>query len=96
MVNNTNYQVECDCLEWTPVGTSEDTLSRVLTDSKVLHAEPLSYPLTDGVQLVIEDRTGVKRLLQIEIAEGLIFDAEHFNAVPLIVKLSSPIPNIEG
>ncbi len=84
-----------ESLTWSLVGTSEDTLSRVLADSKVLHVEPLNYPLTDGVQLVIEDRTGKKRLLQIEVAEGLVFDAEHFNGVPLTVKMSSPIPSID-
>lgn len=84
-----------ECLTWSPVGTSEDTLSRVLADATVLHAEPLNYPVTDGVQLVIEDRTGKKRLLQIEVAEGLVFDAEHFNGVPLTIKMSSPIPSID-
>ena len=91
----THHENDADYLDWTTVGTSEDTLSRLLTDAKVLHVEPLSYPLTDGLQFVIEDRTGTKRLLQIEVAEGLIFDAEHFNGVPLIVKLSSPIPDID-
>ena len=93
MDSNHNYEIEC--LEWTTIGTSEDTLSRVLADSKVLHVEPLSFPLTDGLQLVIEDRTGKKRLLQIEVAEGLVFDAGTFNGVPLTIKLSSPIPNID-
>ena len=83
-----------ESLTWSPVGTSEDSLTRLLSDSTVLHAEPLNYPVTDGVQLVIEDRTGKKRLLQIEVAEGLVFDAGSFNGVPLTVKLSSPIPNI--
>ena len=81
-------------LTWTQIGTSEDTLSDVLSDCGILHAEPQSYPLTDGITLYIIDRNGKPRLLDISIAEGLIFDPE-FNDIPLVVRLSSPIEAAE-
>ena len=87
--------IDEDSLTWTTVGTSQDTLSRLLTDVKILHVEPLSYPLTDGLTFCITDRTGKNRLLQIEVTEELMFNPEQFNGIPLTVMLSSPIPTID-
>ena len=87
---NTTTTPDYEALEWVQIGTSEDTLNNVLTDCGILYAEPQSYPLTDGIVFYIIDRDGKPRLLEISIAEGLIFDPE-FNDIPLIVRLSSPI-----
>lgn len=80
-----------DNLTWTQLGTSEDTLSRVLEDSGIYSAEPVDYPLTDGLLLYISDRNGKPRALEISIADGFLDDPEGFNGVPLVVRLSSPI-----
>ena len=80
-----------ESLTWTEIGTSEDTLSRVLEDSGIYSAEPVDYPLTDGLLLYISDRNGKPRILEISIADGFIDDPESFNGVPLVVRLSSPI-----
>ena len=80
-----------DSLTWTQLGTSEDTLSRVLEDAGIYYAEPVDYPLTDGLTLYISDRNGKPRILEITIADGFLDDPNGFNGIPLEVRLSSPI-----
>lgn len=80
-----------EALTWADIGTSEDTLSRVLDDAVILQAEPIDYPLTDGILFYITDYTGKARILEISIADGFLDDPDHFNGIPLNVKLSSPI-----
>lgn len=80
-----------ESLTWTQLGTSEDTLSRALEDAGIYSAEPVDYPLTDGLMLYISDRNGKPRILEITIADGFLDDPDSFNGVPLEVRLSSPI-----
>ena len=88
--NNTTNTTE-ENLTWTDIGTSEDTLSRVLDDAVILQAEPIDYPVTDGLLFYITDYTGKARILEISIADGFLDDPDHFNGIPLEVRLSSPI-----
>ena len=87
---NTTTTPDYEALEWVQIGTSEDTLNNVLTDCGIVFCEPQSFPLTDGITFYIVDLDGKPRLLDISIAEGLIFDPD-FNGVPLVIRLSSPI-----
>lgn len=80
-----------ESLTWTEIGTSEDTLSRVLEDSGIYSAEPVDYPLTDGLLLYISDRNGKVRILEISIADEFLDNPTRFNGIPLEVRLSSPI-----
>ena len=78
-----------DSLTWTQLGTSEDTLSRVLEDAGIYGVEPISYPITDGLMIYISDRNGKPRILEITIADGFLDDPNGFNGIPLEVRLSS-------
>ena len=80
-----------DSLKWEIIGTSEDTLSRVLADAAIIHAEPLDYPLTDGVFLYFVDAAGKPRILEISVSNGLIDDPDTFSGIPLSIRLSEPL-----
>ena len=90
-MKNSKPTTNTDDLTFVTLGTSEDTLSRVLADCGILYAEPLEYPLTDGVWIYIVDRNGKPRVLEISVTDDLIFDPESFNGVPLVIRLSDPI-----
>ncbi len=82
-----------DSAVWTKLGTSEDTLSRVLAGCSIESAEPISYPITDGLSLYIVDRDGKRRILEISVTEGLIDDPDDFDDIPLSIRISSPLLN---
>ena len=90
MINEETINAVIDSLEWQTLGTSEDTLSKVLSDCGVIHCEPCNFPLTDGLYIYVLDRDGKTRIVDVSVSEGMLFDPE-FNGVPLTVKLSSPI-----
>ena len=91
-INTTKTTEEIlNALEWEQVGTSEDTLTRILTDSAILHAEPLDYPLTDGIFLYIVDQNGKARIIEISIDDNFIDDPNNFSGIPLVIRLSSPL-----
>ena len=84
-----------DSLTWEKIGSSEDTLSKILTDAGIIHAEPIDYPLTDGIWLHLLDREGKYRILDISVDERLIYTPDTFNSIPLVVSVSSPISAAE-
>ena len=79
-----------DSLEWKELDTSEKSLSEVLSDSAILHAEPIDYPATDGISFYIIDRNEKPRILEICVADSYLYGFDS-NDLPITVRLSSVI-----
>ncbi len=52
-------------LEWEQIDAAENKLDAVLKDCRILGAEPINYPVTDGIIIYMESKSGDRLALEI-------------------------------
>ncbi len=73
------------------ISSDKESLTEVLSGCSIDFAEPIDYPLTDGVVLHFADHDGKRRQLQIVIADGYEANPNEYDGTPLQVLLSPPL-----
>lgn len=84
-----NRVIPIDCIgESERINSDKESLTDVLSGCVIDFAEPIDYPLTDGVVLHFADRDGKRRQLEIVIADGFEENPKKYEGTPLQILLS--------